>query len=142
MTDRILAAAVHGIADNPLGIDVSNGEVTARDDGTYLVPVIITVPIGELVLIPSEEEHQGMISITLTVRDQRGDLSPPQRREYPVPVRNADLTSALGQRAGFTLRLAVRPGRQRIAVGVKDEIAMTESVTTIEVDVGDSGAGS
>ena len=142
MTDRIFAAAVHGIADNPLGIDVSNGEVTARDDGTYLVPIIITVPIGGLVLIPSEEEHQGMISIILTVRDQRGDLSPPQRREYPVPVRNADLTSALGQRAGFTLRLAVRPGRQRIAVGVKDEIAMTESVTTIEVDVGDSGAGS
>ena len=100
---------------------------------------VSTVPIGQLVLIPSEEEHQGQISILLTVRNQRGDLSPPQRREYPVPVRNADLTAALGQNAGFTLRLAVRPGRQRIAVGVRDEIAQTESVTTLEVDVGDTG---
>jgi hypothetical protein len=101
--------------------------------------VIITVPIGQLVLIPSEEEHLGRISILLTVRDQRGDLSAPHRREYPVPVRNADLTSALGQSAGFTLRLAVRPGRQRIAVGVRDEIARTESVATLEVDVGETG---
>jgi VWFA-related protein len=139
MTDRTLAAAVHGIADNPLGIGLSNGEVTPRDDGTYLVPVIITVPIGQLVLIPSEEEHQGRISILLTVRDhQRGDLSAPQRREYPVPVRNADLAAALGQNAGFTLRLAVRPGRQRIAVGVRDEIAHTESVATLEVEVGET----
>lgn len=136
MIDRTLAAAVHGLGENPLGIGVSNGELTPRDDGTYLVPVIITVPIGQLVLIPSEEEHEGRISILLIVRDQNGDISSPQLREYPVPVRNADLTAALNQYAGFTLRLAVRPGRQRIAVGVRDEIARVESVTTLEVDAG------
>jgi len=139
ITDRTLAAAVHGVADNPLGITVSNGVVTVRDDGTYLLPVIITVPIRQLVLIPSEEEHLGRISIFLTVRDQQGRLSAPNRREFPVPVRNADLMSALGQSAGFTLRLAIRPGRQRIAVGVRDEIARTESVATLEVDVGETG---
>lgn len=138
MADRTLAAAVHGIGDNPLGINVANGEVTPREDGTYLVPVIITVPIGQLVLIPSEDEHEGRISIMLTVRDQKGDLSAPQRREYPVPIRNADLTAALNQNAGFTLRLAVRPGRQRIAVGVRDEIARVESVATLEVEVGET----
>jgi hypothetical protein len=139
ITDRTLAAAVHGIADNPLGITLANGEITLRDDGTYLVPVIIAVPIGQLVLIPSEDEHEGRISILLTVRNQKGDLSKPQLREYPVPVRNADLTAALNQRAGFTLRLAVRPGRQRIAVGVRDEIARVESVTTLDVEVGEQG---
>jgi VWFA-related protein len=139
MADRTLAAAVHGLADNPLGIAIANGTITLRDDGTYLVPVIITVPIGELVLIPAEDEHRGQISILLTVRDERGGLSPPQYREYPVPIRNADLASALSQRAGFTLRLAVRPGKQRIAVGVRDNIGQTESVTAIEVVVGDTG---
>ena len=139
MTDRILAAAVHGVADNPLRITVANGDIMARDDGTYLIPIIITIPIVQLVLIPSEGEHVGRISILLTVRDQRGDISPPQRREYPVPVRNADLTAALGQNAGFTLRLAVKSGKQRIAVGVRDEIGRTESVATLEVDVGETG---
>jgi len=138
MADLTMAAAVHGVADNPLGIALANGEITRRGDGTYLVPVIITVPIGGLVLIPAEEEHRGQISILLTVRDERGGLSSPQIREYPVPVANAHLAAALSQQAGFTLRLAMRPGKQRIVVGVRDDIGRTESVTAIEVLVGDS----
>jgi hypothetical protein len=98
--------------------------------------VIITVPIDQLVLIPAEGEHQGRISIHLTVRDWRGDLSPAVRREYPITIPNSSLTSALGQSAGFTMRLAVRSGRQRIAVGMRDEVAKTESVTFFEVEVG------
>ena len=138
--DRTLAAAFHGVEDNPLDITVAtNGEFVRREDGTYLVPVIIMVPIGQLVLIPSEEEHQGRISILLTVADQRGDLSAQTRREYPVAVQNTDLVTALNQSAGFTMRLAVRPGRQRIAVGLRDEIAYTESVTFLEIEVSESG---
>jgi VWFA-related protein len=140
IVDRTMAAAVHGVADNPLGISVATaGEITARDDGTFLVPVIITVPIEQLVLIPSEEEHQGQISIHLTVRDNSGDLSAPIRRDYPVAIPNASLTTALGQSAGFTLRLGVGPGRQRIAVGLRDEISGAESITFIEVGGVDAG---
>jgi VWFA-related protein len=139
ITDRTMAAAVHGVADNPLGITVATvGEITARKDGTFLVPVIITVPIDQLVLIPTEEEHQGRISIHMTVRDHRGDLSAPTHREYPVAIPNAALTTALNQNAGFTMRLAMGPGRQRIAVGLRDEISRTESITYFEIEVGDT----
>jgi VWFA-related protein len=141
INNKTLAAAIHGVADNPLGISVAtSGKFIKRDDGTFLLPVIITVPIGQLVLIPSVNEHQGRISIHLTVRDQRGDLSPMVRREYPIIVPNERLAGALSQSAGFTMRLAVRPGRQRIAVGLRDEVARTESVTYVEVDVGDAPA--
>jgi len=136
---KTLAAAIHGVADNPLGISVAtSGEIIKRDDGTFLVPVVITVPIEQLVLIPSVDQHKGRISIHLTVRDRRGDLSPTVRRVYPIDIPNNLLISALGQSAGFTMRLAVRPGRQRIAVGLRDEVARTESVTYIEVEVGDT----
>jgi VWFA-related protein len=140
INDRTLAAAMHGVADNPLEIAVATaGEPLRRDDGNFLVPVIVTVPIGQLVLIPSEDEHHGRISIHLQVRDGRGDISPTVRREYPVAIPNADLSGALGQNAGYTMRLAVRPGKQRIAVGLRDEVARTESVTVLEVEVGDAG---
>jgi len=136
---KTLAAAIHGVTDNPLGISVAtSGETIERDNGTFLLPVIITVPIRQLVLIPSAEEHQGRISIHLIVRDRRGDLSPTVRREYPIEVPNNFLAGALEQGAGFTMRLAVRPGRQRIAVGLVDEVARTESVTYVEVEVGDN----
>lgn len=136
---KTLAAAIHGVTDNPLGISVAtSGDFIKREDGSFLLPVIITVPIEQLVLIPSIDEHQGRISIHLTVRDRRGDLSPTVHREYPISIPNDDLAAALGQSAGFTMRLAVRPGRQRIAVGLKDEVARTESVTYVEVDVSDN----
>jgi len=139
INNKTLAAAIHGVADNPLGISVAtSGEFIRRKDGTFLVPVITTVPIGQLVLIPSADEHQGRISIHLTVRGRRGDLSPTVHREYPINIPNDHLAGALGQSAGFTMRLAVRPGRQRIAVGLRDEVARTESVTYVEADVGDT----
>ncbi|HSO21489.1 MAG TPA: VWA domain-containing protein [Chondromyces sp.] len=142
ITDRTLAAAVHGVADNPLGISVAvNGEIAARDDGSFVVPVIITVPIGQLVLIPAENEHQGRVSISLTVRDRQGGLSPPSRREFPLAIPNASLAAALSQTAGFTMQLAVRSGRQRIAVGLRDEVARTDSVTFLETDVGNDATG-
>lgn len=138
INDRTLAAAVHGFAENPMGISVAtNGEIVPRDDGTFLVPVIVTVPIGQLVLIPSEEEHQGRISILMMVRDWRGDLSAPIYREYPVAIPNAVLTTALGQSAGFTIRLGVGSGEQRIAVGVRDEISRSESITLLEIALGE-----
>ena len=62
------------------------------------------------------------------------------RREYPIAVPNDRLAGALSQSAGFTMRLAVRPGRQRIAVGLRDEVARTESVTFVEVDVGETAS--
>lgn len=138
--DRTLAAAIHGVADNPLGISVAtSGEIIQREDGTYLVPVIVTVPIEQLVLVPAETEHRGRISIHLRVKDWRGELSAAVRREYPVAIPNASLIAALGQSAGFTMRLVVRPGRQRIAVGLRDEVSRAESVTWTEVEVGDTG---
>lgn len=138
LEDRLLTAAAHGIQENPLFISVEAGNTSARDDGTYFLPVLIRVPIGRLFLVPSGEEHQGRISILLTVRNERGDLAPVHHQEYPVVVSNTDLSTALGQSAGFTFRLVVRPGKQLIAVGVMDEIAFAEAVTTLEVVVGDS----
>lgn len=136
---RTLAAAIHGIAQNPMGIHVQTFDATPRDDGSFLVPVLVIVPIGELVLVPAANEHQGRISIHLVVRDDEGGLSDPQRLEYPIPVPNDQIGTALGKTVGFTVRLGVRRGNQRIAVGVLDEIGRTESVVTLEVNP--EGAG-
>ena len=83
--------------------------------------------------------HQGRISILLAVYDEHGGLSELQRREYPVDVPNDQLATVIGKTAGFTMRLAVRGGKQRIAVSVLDEVAHTESVTTLDIEVPGSG---
>ena len=136
MADQTLAAAVLGVTDNPLGIEAEVQEMEARGDGTFLVPVMVQVPLGQLVLVPEAESQRGRISVFLAVQDQEGGLSGLQRREYPVEVSNRDLLVAADQNAGFVLGLAMRQGPQRIAVGVRDEVARTESTVTLDVNVG------
>jgi len=136
LPDRTLAAALLGVSNNGLGIAVECQEARPRDDGTWVIPVLVRVPIGQLVLLPEGREHQGRISIFLAVRDTEGGLSDVKHREFPIPVENDQMTTAISKTAGFILQLAVREGRQRIAVGFRDEIARTEAIVTVEVDVG------
>jgi VWFA-related protein len=139
LNDRTLAAAIHGVGSNEMGVAIKAFDPTKREDGAYLLPIIVVIPIGELILMPTADEHRGRISILLAVRDENGGLSEIERREYPVVVPNELLATAIGKTAGFTMRLAVRGGKQRIAVSVLDEIARTESVTTLDLEVPGSG---
>ncbi len=141
MADRTLAAAVLGVTENSLGISVETQEVRPKGDGTFMVPVMVQVPLDQLVLVPLESEHSGRITILLVVRSQDGGMSPIQRREYPISVTNDQLLTALHQSAGFVLGLQMRSGPQRIAVGVRDEVARTEATTTLEVDIQPPAAG-
>jgi VWFA-related protein len=135
LNNRVLAAAIHGVGENEMGIAVKTFEPTRREDGAYLLPLIVAVPVSELILTPAADEHQGRISVILAVRDEHGGLSDVQRREYPIAVPNELLAESIGKTAGFTTRLAVRGGKQRIAVGVIDEISRSESVTSIDLEV-------
>jgi VWFA-related protein len=135
LNNRVLAAAIHGIGENKMGIAVRAFEATRREDGAYLLPLIVMVPVSELILTPTTDEHQGRISVILAVRNEGGGLSDVQRREYPITVPNELLAESIGKTAGFTTRLAVRGGKQRIAVGVIDQISRSESVTSIDLEV-------
>jgi hypothetical protein len=50
--DRTLTAAALGITDNPLAISAEGQEQQPRDDGMFLVPIVIKVPLSQLSLLP------------------------------------------------------------------------------------------
>lgn len=135
IVDRTVAGAMLGVSDNTLGISIQNHGVTRNESGDLIVSLMVEVPIGALILLPSADEHRGQISLVVSVRGADGSLSPPSRRGYPVRVPNELLNEALGKSAGFELRLAMRAGHHRIAVGLRDEVARLDSVSTLEVDV-------
>ena len=139
LVERTVAAATLDVTANPLGLVVELRPVTPRDDGTFLVPVLVQVPIGQLVLAPGANAHEGRLSLVVVVRSADGGLSTPERREYPIVVPNHDLARATASSAGYTLGLAVRPGVQRVAVGVRDDLAEVTATTVAEVEVGAGG---
>lgn len=138
LTDRTLAAAMLGVADNPLGIVLESQPQEARADGRFLVPVQVRIPIGELVLLPSGDVHSGQISLYTVIRDGADRLSKVHSRTYPVEFANAQLLEAVERQSGFVIGMGMlmREGPQRIAVTIRDDRSLVESTAFLDVDVG------
>jgi VWFA-related protein len=141
MTERTLAAATLGVAENPLGIALEAQPQEPRSEGTFLVPVMIRIPIGDLVLLPQAEHHAAQISVFSVVRDNDGRLSDVHDRVYPIEIANDQLLSAVAQQAGFVLGMVLREGPHRIAISIRDNNSMVESTAYIDVVVGTEHEG-
>jgi VWFA-related protein len=137
ISDRTLTAAALGITDNPLAITAASREQQPRDDGMCLVPIVIRVPLSQLSLVPQSTDHEGRLSVTVAVRDDRGGLSDIQRREYPIEIPHEQFLSALNQHAEFIIGLVMREGAHRVGVGVRDELGNVDSTVTLDVHVGE-----
>lgn len=135
-SERTVAAALLGTGTNPLGINATCRAQEPRDDGTFLVPVAVTVPLGSLVLFPEGGRHTAEISVLSVVRDKRAGLSDVTERQYPIEIANEHLLSAVEQDATFVLAMALRRGPHRIAVTVRDDRSSVESTIWVDVDVG------
>jgi len=136
MAARTLTAAMLGVAANPLGIGLECQQQEFREDGTYLVPVMVRIPIGDLVLMPEGENHAARISLFSVVRDERGRLSDVHERAYPIAIANNQLLSAVAQRAEFVVGMVLREGPHRIAVSIRDDRSLIESTGFVDVVVG------
>jgi len=134
--ERTLAAGMLGVAENPLGISVECQKQEIRDDNTYLVPVMISIPIGELVLLPEEGRHRAQVSVYSVVFDQAGRSSDVHERAYPIDIENDQLLSAVEQEAKFTVGMVLREGPHRIAVSIRDDRSSSESTAVVAVMVG------
>jgi hypothetical protein len=118
--DGVVAAATLGYTQNPLGITLEAEAQERRPDGSFTVPAVVEIPIGNLALLPQTNLHTAGISMLSLVRDDRGGLSEIHDREYPIEIANNQLVSAITQDARFVLAMVLPAGRQRIAVSVQD----------------------
>jgi VWFA-related protein len=123
MAEHTRAALLFGSQDNPLGIAVAVGAPTpGQRRGTVELPLTITLPLSQVVLVRQGSVHEGRLSIHVAASDEEGRSSPVSSVEVPVRVADENLTAALSQQLAYRTRLAVRETRQRIAVTVRDEL--------------------
>ncbi len=134
--ERAQAALLLDTMDNPFGIVIETEPPELQDDGLFVVPLRVQVPLDKLVLLPGKTEHQGRVSMFVAVRDGRGRTSEVNRHLCPIRIPNADVLTALNHRAACGVRLMMRGGPQRIAVSVLDELTAIDSTTHLAVDIG------
>jgi VWFA-related protein len=134
-----LATLLAEVEDNRLQVGVEFGEAERQKDGTFLVPMLIRVPMAHLTLLPRGAYHVGRLSFVVIAQGADGDLSRPATGEVPIEIANAELLSAVGSTAGYRLRLQMRGGEHVVAIGVRDEVAGQDATLRLALAPDDRG---
>ena len=131
VVDRTLAALLYGFEENPLGISVEVGDQTPGASGNVSVPIRLKIPLFKLAILNHETSgiFEGSLRVFVATRTPDGAGSP--LRQVPVPIRipRKGVLNAMGQ-------FYLKPGEQRVAIAVRDEIATTTSYLSRAVTVG------
>ncbi len=136
MSDGVVSALFHDTESNALGIVVQRGKESRRDDGYFLVPIDVRIPIGNLTLVPHEGGRQARVRVFFAAQDSDGGMSEVQEARVPIEIPEADVARAVGQSYVYSFTLLMRQGPQRLAVGVRDEVGSAASFTVRTLRVG------
>jgi hypothetical protein len=138
MTDGTNAALNFPFEENPLGVSMEFGKPTPRDDGFFLVPVNVRIPIGKLTLVPREQTQteDARVRLFIAALDSDGGTSEVQQTPVPISVAKADLETAKNKYFVYSVNLLMRSGEQRVAVGVRDDVAAEASFISRGIKVG------
>jgi len=127
MSDGTLATLQYGFDSNPLQATLAFGPTENLESDYYGLPVQVTIPIGEMVLVPRENVHEARLRLYVGAMDAEGDLSPVQQIPLMIEVPNEDVERARGQGYLYEMKVQIRGGQHRVVVGVLDEYGGVES---------------
>jgi VWFA-related protein len=136
MSDGTLAALRFPFENNPLGVRLEMGAATRRSDGYFLQPVLVKIPIGKLVLVPRDATHEARVRLFIAAVDGEGNTSEVQQVSLPISIPAAELATATGKDYVYSVSLLMRSGEQKVAVGVRDDVAAEDSFVSRALRVG------
>ncbi len=136
MGDGVMSSLLFGYEQNPLDVALEIGAATPRDDGNFLVPVTVKMPIGKLALVPNGSGQSARIKIYVAVMDTKGGTTPVQEASVPITVPNDKVEAAQKQFYSYELKLLMPAGEQRLGVAVRDEVASAVSFILRSVAIG------
>jgi VWFA-related protein len=140
MTDGTLAALNFPFEDNPFGVEIEFGQATPRDDGLFLVPVLVKIPLEKLVLVPRQASSDARVRLYIAALDTDGGVSDVQQVPVSINIPAADVPKIAGKHYAYSVSLLMRRGDQKVAVGVRDDVAGQASFVARVLRVGASAA--
>jgi VWFA-related protein len=136
MNDSTLAALSFPFEENPLGVSLEFGQGRPRDDGFFLVPVMVRIPIGKLVLVPRGGTEDARVRLFIAAVDSKGATSDVQQTPVPISIPKGDVAAAQRKTFVYSVTLLMRAGDQRVSVGVRDDVAAQASFVSGGLTVG------
>lgn len=124
MTEGTMAALQFGRESNPIGVSLEFGTAESRKDGFYQVPINVRIPLDKVTLVPREGGFQdARVRIFVGALDGEGGTSEVQQTPVPISVPDSDVPNLSGKYFVYTLTLLMRGGDQKVAIGVRDDVA-------------------
>ena len=136
MTESVEAALRFGVEDNPLGVSVEFGERTRNDRQLFKVPMTVRIPMSKLVFFPVEQSHRSQVQLFISARSEGGETSSVEQIPHPIVIPAAQMDRALVSDYQLRHTMLMRPGKQLVAVGVRDEIGAVSSIVLQTLEVG------
>jgi VWFA-related protein len=133
MSERTASSLRYGVADNPLGVVLVADEVRPQERDSYLVRLVVRIPIGNLVLIPREGFYQGRVQVHFAAMDEQGATSEVQHDTVEITIPAAELEVARGKYYAYEAPLLMHRGRHQVTVGVRDELGAEDSFVSAGV---------
>lgn len=136
LNDQLLAALWAGQSPNALGVRMEPAGEAVEMEGGRRVPLRIGVPLANLTLEPKGTAREGQFTVFVTSRDPRGGRSAISSSVVPVSIPADQIEAAHEQLFGYEIGLLMPDGRQRVAIGVRDDLSQVVSIITHEIEVG------
>jgi VWFA-related protein len=136
LSEVTMAALLYGVESNPMDIELKFSSGVRDPDGNYLLPIEVKIPIGGATLIPQADVYYGKLLVSVAVIDDDGRMSTVQQTPVPLEIPSADIEIARQQSFVYEAQLLMRRGDQRVAVGVRDELAAQASYIRRSVRIG------
>jgi VWFA-related protein len=126
MSDATMASLLFGELSNPMGVSLEFGAPTPKGDNS-LVPIHLRIPLNKVTLIPQGDKQQANLRAFIGVLDEEGGTAPVQVVPITIQIPATELEAALKQGWGYDVTLLMRQGRQKVAVGVRDDLGGASS---------------
>ncbi len=136
MADSTLSTLRYGFDRNPMGIALRVGGQQPHERGNYLVDLVVSIPIGKVTLVPRPEFHEARVKLFVAAMDEEGAIADVQEELVPIRIPLAEIEQALGADFHYAMRLLMRPGGHRVAIGIRDEIGAETAFISQIIQVG------
>lgn len=131
--DSVRAALWFNAVENPLNLGVEKGEVVERKDGNRILPLMVTIPLDNVVLLPQGEHRVGQLTLFIATQGENAEARPVQKISLPIAIPNDKFDEMKGESAAYEMPLVIRDGDLRGAITVRDELGASESVLTVDL---------
>jgi len=138
MADSLRSALYYDYQDNPLEVSVEWGRPVPEEDGkNFVVPIRLTVPVKNVVLLPTAGGRYEMrLRLFCGVIDEKGGVSEIQGIPLGLRLAEEHVEAAKKESYVYVHRLRMDKGRQKVALALLDQFGSRFSIVSRQVVAG------